>query len=179
MAHGMGDSESGGTGGVGGFSLSCSVYYDDCSDGRFYSAYCSGSDPLECDCTIGGISNGRFVHAGLSCPDAYEAREICGWSIRPGSGEPQTRPVICNGGLVIPMASGGCELDVVDCSDAGTYGVICDGATNLCSCLEAGEAVSDFIPSESVCPYLQDPDGGFAAMNAACGFRVAWPDVDE
>jgi len=182
-SHGVGDSESSGTGGVGGTSVPCSVYYDECSDGRFYAVYCSGSDPNECSCTIDGARNGRFRYDRASCLESFEAREICGWSIVPWSGEPPTRPVICNARTVTGSAGGApvgaCEIDVGDCEDAGTYGVICDGATNMCTCREDGEAVGDFIASDSVCPYVFDPDGGTAAMNAACGFSVAWSNLIE
>jgi hypothetical protein len=170
------DGASGGTGGVGGTAPTCSVSYDNCADGRFYAVDCAGS---ECSCTIDGTSSGRFRFDDLSCPAPFEARQICAWPIVPWSDEPPTRPVICNARAVSGSAGGApvgaCEILVGDCENAGTYGVVCDGSTNMCTCRVDDEPVGDFIASDSVCPYVLDPDGGTAAMNAACGFSVAPP----
>jgi hypothetical protein len=171
-SHGMGDGESDGN------SLTCSAFYDRCTDGRYYAVECAGSDPLECSCTIDGTTGGRFRFNRGSCPESFEAREICAWPIVPWSGEPTTPPVICNA-VTVNGPAGACQIDVGDCADAATYGVICDGATKMCTCLVDGEAVRDFIASESVCPYVLDPDGGAAALNAACGFSIAWSTVIE
>ena len=180
-----GSGNSGGTGGAGGSSgaSSCEVHYDDCEDGRTYQVSCTGADPRECHCLIDDASSGRFRWDRGGCPEAFQARQICAWPIIPSSDEPQTRPVPCAARIVIPAAGGGststCEFHYDDCFNGAAYGIVCDAGTGMCTCLEDGEPVGAFISADAVCPYILDPDGGTAALNAACGFLISWSTAIE
>jgi hypothetical protein len=167
---------SGEIGGAGGNMASCDVYYDLCSDGHDYSVSCTGSDPNECECSIDNAPRGRFRFGREGCPDMFEAREICSWPIVPLPDEPPTRPVPCNAESISGAAGGGtvggCEIEFADCSNGSTYGIICEAATNMCSCRVDGEQVGALIASDFVCPYLADPYSTYAATNAACDFTL-------
>lgn len=181
------ESRGGGEGGSAGFggsapagtsTPSCEVQYDECSNGLTYMVSCSGSAPRECECMIAGdYTTGHFRRDSVDCPEAYEAREICGWPIIPHPDEPPTQPpVSCSFGSSSGAAGGGsvgsCEIFFEDCSDGHNYGITCDGSNEACACRVDGETAGSFVTSEYICPYVFDDDSGAATLNNACGFSI-------
>lgn len=162
----------------------CQLIYDECSSGRVYELSCAGSGPGECQCMIDGQVTGRFHYEGVSCPQPFEVRQICGWPITPDLTDPPTpSPVSCGSGSSTGAAGGGsvgdCEIFFQECSDGTNYGIICDGATtSMCTCRIDGQQVGDFVSPERICPYVFEPDGGGATLSYACGFSIM-PAVPE
>ncbi len=130
---------------------------------------------------VDDYTQGTFNFEGHICPEAYEAREICGWPIFPEIDEPWTRPpVSCTHGSTTDGTAGGgpggCEILHEGCSDGQSYGVICDPSTNgTCACFAGSEQTFSSAFPDSICPYIHGPDMGAVAMNYACGFSVMTP----
>lgn len=166
-----------------GTPMECELGYEECSDGKEYVLTCPGdADPPECRCTTDGVTTGRFSPSRSECPHA-DGKHICGWPMVAIAGEPWSElPVSCavHNSTVTDVREvvTDCEIWFDDCSDGNTYEIAC-GSTDsaACTCTINDMQVSTFLPMNAVCPFALDPDGGVAAMNYACGFRIAPPEI--
>jgi hypothetical protein len=163
--------------------MDCELGFEQCSDGKEYVLTCPGdTDPRECRCTTDGVTTGRFLLSRGECPYA-DGEHISGWPMVAISGGPWSElPVSCamHNSTVTDVREvvTDCEIWFDDCSDGNTYEIECGSTGSVaCTCTINGMPVASFQPMNAVCPYALDPDGGVAAMNYACGFKIAPPEI--
>jgi hypothetical protein len=160
--------------------MECDMGFEECSDGRVYGFSCpGGGDSPECHCRVDGVTVSRISMSRNECR-SLDAERICGWPI-PNSGvEPWSDlPVSCgtHNSAATDAPEVDCEIWFDDCSDGKSYAIECDSTGSAeCTCMIDAMPVWTFQPMNAVCPYALDPDGGVAAMNYACGFRIAPPE---
>jgi hypothetical protein len=162
-----------------GAPLACDMGYSDCSDGKEYRLSCSTPvDATICQCFVDGAVTGTFLLTDAVCPMDNDPKQICGWPIPNGQGEPSlSPPPRC--GLIGSSGSGepgDCMLSFDDCTDGQSYGVTCDALSGVpaCRCEINGVSIGFSGSPDAVCPFANgDDDSGAVAVNYACGFNLA------
>jgi hypothetical protein len=157
----------------------CDLGFSDCSDEQEYRLSCEPGNPPRCYCSVNGTITGRFTPSVLVCPTHVEAKQICGWPIPNGRGEPELPPPAT---CIAHHSTGSgspddCDIAFERCSDGHGYGVECGiaGGEASCRCMVDGAPVGFDGSPGGICPFAQDPDSGAVTLNYACGFHLAPP----